>query len=63
VVPGGGEQVQQSDDTYRMSPYSKVPPINLTEEELDRQLGSQGQPGYNASGLTFTNSLVTSQAD
>ncbi|XP_056010877.1 uncharacterized protein LOC130051869 isoform X19 [Ostrea edulis] len=58
VVPGGGEQVQHSDDTYRMSPYSKVPPINLTEEELDRQLGSRAeleQNGYTAMYKQYKN--------
>ncbi|XP_056010867.1 uncharacterized protein LOC130051869 isoform X10 [Ostrea edulis] len=55
VVPGGGEQVQHSDDTYRMSPYSKVPPINLTEEELDRQLAELEQNGYTAMYKQYKN--------
>lgn len=47
--PGGDYQQQQyQDDTYRMSPYPKIPPINLTEEELDRQLAELEQNGYAA---------------
>ncbi|XP_062573209.1 uncharacterized protein LOC134235115 [Saccostrea cucullata] len=46
VAPGGGEQPQQYEDTYRMSPYPKIPPISITEEELDRQLAEFEQNGY-----------------
>ena len=61
----GGEDSQQPypEEAYRMSPYPKIPPINLTEEELDRQLGSPGQPAVNACGLTFTNSLFSPGKD
>lgn len=48
--PHGGDYQQQQyqDETYRMSPYPKIPPINLTEEELDRQLAELEQNGYAA---------------
>nr|XP_022324523.1 uncharacterized protein LOC111125238 isoform X2 [Crassostrea virginica] len=49
VAPGGEDSQQPyPEEAYRMSPYPKIPPINLTEEELDRQLAELERNGYAA---------------